>query len=92
MLIGCSGRPVSRADRALISVDTSALVAQLAGCYELRTINNEYLVLLQTKRTIGEWDARLVDRNNSPGNSWSWNPTDSAHFVVRWGGIDGALI
>ena len=62
-----------------------------AGCYQLRTLETSYLVQLQTKRANGAWAARLVDRGNSPGNSWSWMPTDSAHFLVQWEGIDGAL-
>lgn len=75
------GRPV---------FDTAAVIATRAGCYELRTTGDSYVVRLAATRSEGEWVARVLEQPNTGGNRWSWVPVDSTHFVVNWGGIHGA--
>lgn len=71
--------------------DTAAVVATRAGCYELRTNAHSYVVRLAATRRGSERAARLLRPPNSDENDWSWAPADLTHFVVNWGGIDGAL-
>ena len=65
-------------------------MTELAGCYELRTSDYEYVVRLLTTRSTSEWDARL-DEPRAPGGWWSWVPIDSTHLKILWVGIDGTL-
>ena len=88
VLVACNQR--GAAD-ATVQRDTTAIVAELAGCYELRSPSNRYVVQVLTTRSATQWDARLVEPPGAARDAWAWVPIDSGHFVIRWGGIDGTL-
>lgn len=76
------------------STSDSALVASLAGCYELSVGPRTIYHLRLTQRRVGSaWVVQeygLVARNVA-GGSWSWSPTDTTDFHLSWGGVDSAM-
>jgi hypothetical protein len=90
LLVACEQRGPAQSRPPATQADTAAVVAQLAGCYELRSVDHRYLIHLLSSRSASTWDARLVERENRSGDWWSWLPIDSSRFLIEWGGIDGA--
>jgi hypothetical protein len=85
-------RVAEHANRTGAPFDTIAAVAAFSGCYELRSATLHTVVHLQSTRSGATWwQARDVQRENTPGDWWTWAPLDSSRFEIQWGGIDGAL-
>ena len=63
-LFACSpGQPDTR-DVAVQPFDTVAVVTQLAGCYELQSRTNSYVVRLTAQRTTSDWAAHLLEKGS----------------------------
>ncbi len=72
-----------------------SLVGRFAGCYRFTLVGGSvYRIELLRSAMGAAREARAMVKGPpipTAGNRWRWVPIDARHFVVSWGGIDGAM-